>query len=212
MKDLIRVALIISLFVFTTWILIPSSLNGCESEEIEAVDNSLNNKVLEAKAYTEEHSMNTDVCIFVDMSIHSGRKRLVLWDIPGDSAILAGLVSHGCGNAPWSSDETKTTPVFSNTPDSHLSSLGKYALRDRGWSSFGININYKLHGLETTNSNAFDRTIVFHSWEAVDDEEIYPYGTAEGWGCPAVSNDIMTQMDAQLRQRDKPVLFWIYNN
>lgn len=209
MKDLIRVALIICIFVGTTWILIPSSMNGCIAES-PAVDNNLNNKVLEAKAYTEEHSMNTDLCILVDMSIHSGKKRLILWDLRADTVILAGLVSHGCGNNAWSSDESKTDPTFSNTPDSHLSSLGKYKLTNRGWSSFGINVNYKLHGLEKTNDNAFGRTIVFHSWDAVTDEEVYPSGTAEGWGCPAVSNHIMRQMDAQLRQRDKPVLFWIY--
>ena len=116
-----------------------------------------------------------------------------------------------CGNKPWSGDMTKTSPVFSNTPDSHLSSLGKYRIGKRGYSNWGIHVNYRLHGLESTNSNAFSRDIVLHSWESVADLETYPKGTPEGWGCPAVSDNTMRELDSLLQNSGENVLLWIYN-
>lgn len=163
-----------------------------------------------AKAYCEKNNMNLDVCVLVDMQIHSGKKRFFLWDLKGDSVLKSGMCSHGCCDNGWSEDETKSEPHFSNVPESHCSSLGKYKLGNRGYSSFGIHINYKLHGLEKTNNNAFKRIIVFHSWDAIDDGETYPVGIAESWGCPAVSNNFMREMDAILKIQNKPVLFWIF--
>ena len=68
-----------------------------------------------------------------------------------------------------------------------------------------------MHGLEETNSNALKRVIVLHSWELVTNEETYPEGTPEGWGCPAVSNEAMETIDGYLKGVEKPVLLWIYN-
>jgi hypothetical protein len=71
-------------------------------------------------------------------------------------------------------------------------------------------VNYKLHGLESSNSNAYDRLIVLHSWNDVPDSETYPNGTPEGWGCPAISNNLMKQVDSLLKLQSKPVLLWIF--
>jgi hypothetical protein len=90
--------------------------------------------------------------------------------------------------------------------------LGKYKIGERGYSNWGINIKYSLHGLEASNSNAFKRLIVFHSWEVVQDEEIYPDGTPEGWGCPTISNKSMKLTDPLLKLSEKPVLMWIYKD
>jgi len=65
-----------------------------------------------------------------------------------------------------------------------------------------------LDGKEQTNSNAIKRAIVLHSWEEVPNDEVYPNGTPEGWGCPAVSNESMIKIDSVL-QKNKKVLFWI---
>ena len=108
-----------------------------------------------------------------------------------------------------SHERLKTKPEFSNVPDSHCSSLGKYLVAERGWSGWGIHVNYKLDGLETTNSNARKRVIVLHSWDAISDEEVFPRGTPEGWGCPSVSNNTMRRLDAKLKE-NKRVIMWIY--
>jgi hypothetical protein len=68
----------------------------------------------------------------------------------------------------------------------------------------------KLHGLESSNSNALKRVVVFHSWEVIPDDEPYPSGTPEGWGCPAISDKDFLKIDAWL-QNKKKVLMWIYN-
>jgi hypothetical protein len=119
------------------------------------------------------------------------------------------MVTHGCCEDPWGEDASKTSIQFSNIEDSHCSSWGKYKIGERGWSSFGVHVKYILHGLETTNSNAKDRNIVFHSWGMVSDEEVYPAGTPEGWGCPAVSNHAFLEIDAYLKNSG-PTLMWIY--
>ncbi len=181
---------------------------SCQSKaEVKTIDR-LRQKAKEAKLYCQNNDMNTDVCILIDMKIHSGKKRFFLWDLKGDSIIDSGLCSHGtCGNLPEYDPEK--TPQFSNIPDTHCSSLGKYKVGKRGYSTFGININYKLHGLEKTNSNAYKRYIVFHSWD-IGDEETYPLNIVESFGCPAVSNNFMKKMDKVLLAQNKSVLMWIY--
>jgi hypothetical protein len=171
---------------------------------------SLKTKSNEALAFCKKKNYNIDFALFVDMSIHSGKNRLFVYDFKKDSIVLSGLCSHGCGEMAWGEDQSKTNPIFSNTPESHLSSLGKYKVGKRGWSNWGINVNYKLHGLEASNSNAYNRFIVLHSWDDVPETSIYPNGTPEGWGCPAVSNNTMRKLDALLKKSSKPVLLWIY--
>lgn len=171
----------------------------------------LENKAKEALDFCIKNNYNQDFCILIDMSIHSGLNRFFVYDFKKNTASMSMLVGHGCGNYPWSSDWSKSNPGFSNTDGSHLSSLGKYKIGQRAWSDWGINVKYVMHGLEKTNSNAQSRYIVFHSWEKVAEKEVYPAGTAEGWGCPTISNNNMKIIDPMLKASKKPVLMWIYN-
>tara|TARA_R110000851_G_scaffold19429_1_gene59818 strand:+ start:3210 stop:3869 length:660 start_codon:yes stop_codon:yes gene_type:complete len=176
----------------------------------EKVENLILEKAVEAEDYCKKNDYNQDFCILIDMSIHSGKNRFRVYDFNKNKVTHSYLVSHGCGENGWSWEGSKTNPTFSNVADSHLSSLGKYAIGDRGWSSWGVNVNYKLHGLEESNSNAYKRWIVFHSWDNIQDNEIYPYGTDEGWGCPAVSNESFKKIDKLLKNQSKSTLMWIY--
>lgn len=168
-------------------------------------------KAEEALQYCKKNKFNQNFCILVDMSIHSGLNRLILWDFKKDSILYTCLVGHGSWINQWSRDFSKTNPKFSNEEDSHCSSLGKYKLGSRGYSDWGIHIKYFLSGLEATNSNAMKRTIVFHSWELMSDVETYPDGSPEGWGCPTVSNKSMQYLDKLLMKTKNSTLFWIYN-
>lgn len=168
-------------------------------------------KAKEALKFCKDKKFNIEFCILIDMSLHSGVKRFFVWDFINDSISNSFLVGHGCCDNPWSFDLSKDNPIFSNIEGSHCSSLGKYKLGERCYSDWGIKIKYIMHGLESTNSNAFSRIIVFHSWENVSDEEVYPDGTPEGWGCPTISNNSMKIIDPKLKSTDKPVLMWIYN-
>lgn len=165
----------------------------------------------EALEFCKKNRFNTDFCILADMSLHSGVKRFFVWDFKQNKIAKSYLVGHGCGKSIWSMDFTKDSPDFSNVDGSHLSSLGKYKIGERGHSEWGINVKYLMHGLEESNSNALKRFIVFHSWEKMSDEEVFPKGSPEGWGCPTVSDAAMREMDEILKRSEKPVLFWMYN-
>jgi hypothetical protein len=192
-----------------TPILLVIGIVSCSSKPTPKTIERLKSKALQAKEYCLKNKLNTDMCILVDMKIHSGKKRLFLWDLKGDSILKSAVCSHGtCDNlATYDADKA---PQFSNEHETHCSSLGKYKLGARGYSTFGVNFNYKLHGLETTNNNAYKRYIVFHSWGIIEDEEIYPFKLAESWGCPAVSNNFMKEIDVVLKKEKTPLLFWIY--
>ncbi len=168
-------------------------------------------KAKEALEFCESKNFNTDFCILIDMGLHSGLKRFFIYDFKKNEISQQYLVGHGCGNSSWSTDDTKENPSFSNEDNSHLSSLGKYKLGARGYSNWGVNIKYLMHGLEETNNNALKRIIVFHSWEKMSDEEAYPKGSPEGWGCPTVSNNAFKEIDPLIMNSKKPILMWIYN-
>jgi hypothetical protein len=44
----------------------------------------------------------------------------------------------------------------------------------------------------------------------ITENETFPEGTPEGWGCPAVSNQQMRALDSLLKKEKKPLLLWIY--
>ncbi|MCU7615802.1 murein L,D-transpeptidase catalytic domain family protein [Chryseobacterium sp. PBS4-4] len=164
----------------------------------------------EALQFCKSKKMNTDFCVLIDMSLHSGVNRFVVWNFKENRISGKYLVGHGCGTNSWSSDESKENPEFSNEDGSHLSALGKYQLGERGRSDWGINVKYLMHGLENTNSNALKRFIVFHSWNLMSDQEVFPNGSPEGWGCPTISNNAMRKIDPLIEKSAKPVLMWIY--
>jgi hypothetical protein len=169
-------------------------------------------KANEALKFCKQNNYNQDTCILIDMSLHSGVNRFFVWDFKKNEVVHQSIVSHGtCQHNPWRGDNTKENPTFSNVPESHCSSLGKYLIGERGYSQFGVNIKYILHGLDETNSNAQKRVIVFHSWEAIPNQEPFPKGTPEGWGCPAISDNEFLKIDKWL-QNKKKVLMWIYND
>lgn len=174
--------------------------------EIKTVDYSEYFK--EAKQYCKTNKLNQDKFILIDLGLHSGLQRFFVYDFQQKKIIKSYIVSHGCGDNQWGKTSSKENAPVSNEFDSHCSSLGKYVISDRGVSQWGIKVNYLLQGKEKTNSNAVNRAIVLHSWEAVPNDEVYPEGTPEGWGCPAVSNESMTEIDKILKQ-NKNVLMWI---
>lgn len=163
-----------------------------------------------ASLFVKKKKMNQDWCVLVDMGLHSGLARMVIWDFKGDSILKRCLVGHGCGAYPWGTDRCKTSPVFSNEENSHCSSLGRYRIGERGPSQWGIGVKYALHGLDSSNSNAFKRFVVLHGWDKMSDVETYPQGSPEGWGCPTVSNAMMAWLDTQLKGNSSSVLLWIY--
>ncbi|WP_033886938.1 murein L,D-transpeptidase catalytic domain-containing protein [Bacteroides faecichinchillae] len=171
------------------------------------VEKRLKERAVEAKVYCEEKGFDINYCFLVDFSIHSGKYRFFIWDFKGDSVKCASLCAHGYGMK-----STVDKPVYSNVEGSHCSSLGKYKVGVRSYSKWGINVHYKLHGLEKTNSNAFKRYVVLHSYTPVPAEEVYPSYLALGIseGCPVICDCVMKEVDKLLKVAKKPLLLWIF--
>lgn len=182
-----------------------------KTESLPLIDtNAIRSKAEQALKFCKQKQLNQNICILIDMSIHSGLKRFFVWSFEKDSLLNSFLVSHGCGESAWGQDFTKENVVFSNAFESHSTSKGRYKIGERGVSSWGVKTKYLMHGLDSSNSNASKRFIVFHSWEAVSNEEVYPSGTAEGWGCPAISNENFKTIDQIIQKEEKALLMWIY--
>lgn len=178
-------------------------------ENVNYGDKKAGSLATEALQFCKQKGFNEQFCILIDMGLPSGTKRFFVWDFNQNKSTEKALVSHGCGKGAWANDGSRENPIFSNVPESHCSSYGKYKIGERGYSQWGINIKYLLHGLDSTNNNALKRNIVLHSWEHVPNQETFPKGIAESWGCPAVSNDFMAELDALLKKSTKPTLLWV---
>ena len=163
-------------------------------------------KIDEALAFCRKNDMDTTICIMVDMSIHSGKNRIFVYDFKKKQITIEGLCAHGVGGG-----STATKPFFSNAIGSNCTSLGKYKVKGRSYSNWGINVHYKMHGLEETNNNAFKRIVVLHSYTPVPNKEIYPQTLfGQSAGCPVLADEVMRKIDALLKTNKKPVLLWIY--
>jgi hypothetical protein len=195
----------------TIIIIVVATLAEIFSTDLEEVVYTPNyaSKSFVAKQFAQKNKMDSTVCFLIDMKAHSGKKRFAIWDLNGDSTIREMIVCHGSAGAKGLPISSADSPVFSNIPSSYASSLGKYRVGKRSYSNWGINIHYKLHGLESTNSNAFRRIIVLHSFIGVGSSEVYPEGAPSSLGCPMVSNQDMTYLDNLLKKK-KNILLWIY--
>ena len=163
----------------------------------------------EAQAFCEQNKMHEGFYFLLDFSIHSGKNRFFIYDFKQKKSIKSALVTHGTCDVLEPNPTPYEKAKFSNKNNSHCSSLGKYKIGKRDYSSWGINIKYWLHGLESSNNNAVERVVVLHSWSVVSDTEIFPNYSALSWGCPAVSDNFMRHLDTLLKKTTKPVLLWI---
>lgn len=210
MKKIIKLVLLIILSLVVAGGIFVYGRSGETSIDRHADSyNLLKLKADSARNYCKQHGLNTRYCFLVDFSIHSGRKRFFVWDFKGDSIKYASLCAHGYGK-----NSTATKPVYSNVEGSFCSSLGRYSVGIRSHSKWGINVHYKLHGLESTNDNAYKRFVVLHSFTPVPKAEVYPMHLPLGMsqGCPVICNEAMTRIDALLKTLKEPVLLWMYHS
>jgi len=163
----------------------------------------LKQKSLQAKEFVKLHGYDNEICFLVDMHVPSGQNRFFVYNLRNDIVDATGLVTHGSG-----SDNGDDELLFSNTPNSYCTSLGKYKIGKSYNGKFGL--AYKLYGLENTNSKAFDRFVVLHGYNCVPDNEIAPQQICLSLGCPTVSPTFLTKLRSYIDKAGQPVLLWIY--
>ena len=155
------------------------------------------------RTYAGKGGFSTEYCFLIDMSLPSGKNRFFIYDLKGDSISAAGLVAHGSCRYTF-----LRKARFSNTPDKGCSSLGRYKVGYKYKGRFGP--AYKLHGLDSSNSNAFRRAVVLHAYGCIPDKEIYPLPACNSLGCPMVSYAFLDKTAQVIEAARKPVLLWIY--
>ena len=155
-----------------------------------------------AKKFTKEKGYNQKSVFFIEMRLPSGSNRFFIYDLVKDSVVDKGLVAHGNCYEYWLEGRR-----YSNVVGSGCSSLGKYKIGNSYVGKWGY--SYKLYGLDSTNNNAFERTVVLHSHSCVPNE-VTNEELCQSNGCPTVSPDFLTRLKKIINNSKKPVLLWIY--
>lgn len=211
MRNLIALVLSLLLFLSVLYAItrIPKSRRAIrESHASEArapVISALQKKISEARTYARKQQYNEELAFLIDMAEESGRNRFFVYSLSGDSIQAAGLVTHGRCNQVW-----LTGRKYGNEVGCGCTSLGKYKVGASYQGRFGL--AFKLHGLESTNSNAFKRYVVLHSHSCVADKEIDPLPLCQSDGCPTVAPGFLQYLNRLIKDSPKPILLWIYDS
>jgi L,D-transpeptidase catalytic domain len=143
---------------------------------------------------------NQEIVMIADMKIFSGYKRFVTYNLITDKIINFGHVAHGSNSEINSSTHEL---CFSNVQNSNQTSLGKYKIGNSYIGEFGK--AYKLYGLDASNSNAFARFIVLHSYGSMFDID-KKSASPRSLGCPMVAKSYFAILEKQIDASRKPIL------
>ena len=129
-------------------------------------------------------SANARRLAVIDYSLPSTQRRLWVFDLARRRLLFEELVSHGRGSG------DVQARVFSNSPESHQSSLGLFRTLDSYQGHNGYSL--RLEGLEPgINDLAYQRAIVIHGADYVSDAFIERTGRlGRSQGCPAVRREV----------------------
>ena len=130
----------------------------------------------------------------IDYSLPSSEPRMWVFDLHQHTLLFEELVSHGQGSG------DAVASAFSNTPDSHQSSIGLFRTMNSYYGRNGYSL--RLDGLEPeVNDLAFERAIVIHGADYVSDDFIAQTGRlGRSHGCPAVREDITYPLIDSLKE------------
>jgi hypothetical protein len=154
------------------------------------------------REFAKKENYSSSIGILIDMTIASRKKRFFVVNLQNDSILISGLCAHGQGD-----DVNREEVVFSNKPGSYCTSAGRYKLGVKFEGDYGT--GYILHGLDSTNSNALKREIVFHYYFKVADRENENV-VCRSNGCPMVSEKTFRATEKLIDAESRPVLMWIY--
>lgn len=138
------------------------------------------------KAYTKYHNKSRYLVV-VDFDLPSTSKRLWVIDMKTHRVVYNTWVTHGSGSGGLYADR------FSNQPGSLKSSLGAYITGKTYYGKHGL--SRRIHGLESTNNNAYARSIVIHGANYIGNGR-----TGRSWGCFAVPQNEVERLIRLVRE------------
>lgn len=130
-----------------------------------------------------------------DFSLSSCKKRLWVIDLDEKKVLFNSLVAHGKGTG------EEFAVSFSNTENSHQSSLGFYITDETYDGDNGYSL--KLIGMDKGfNDAAFQREIVMHGADYVSEDFIgKEKRLGRSWGCPAVPRELAQPIINTIKNR-----------
>lgn len=135
---------------------------------------------------------NKDILTVADFSKRSSEKRLWVIDLNKNKVLFHDYVAHGQGSG--GAMATK----FSNTNNSHQSSLGFYVTGNTYVGKHGRSL--KMHGMDHGfNHSALARAVVIHAAKYVSAARAATGSIGRSWGCPAVSEKIAQPMISAIK-------------
>lgn len=203
MKKIIIGSLIAIVLLAAVVLLILKFVRPQHDVSLEAKDRfKLNSN--QAKDFLKQNpDFNQEVVFLADMAIKSRYNRFYVYDVKNDRVLHEGLVAHGKGSNTGTYGELQ----FSNVEGSNMTSLGNYKVGVDYVGRFGK--SYQLHGLDTTNDQAFARYVVLHTYTFMPHEEqLVPIINSEG--CPMVSNETFKILENIIDNSKNPILLKIY--
>ncbi|KAA3438063.1 murein L,D-transpeptidase catalytic domain family protein [Rufibacter hautae] len=133
-------------------------------------------------------SRTKDVLTVVDFNKPSTAKRLWVVDLNKKKVLYHSLVAHGMGSG------NDKAVKFSNTVNSHMSSLGFYVTENTYIGKHGLSL--KLNGLDQGfNTKAKERAVVIHGADYVSEAFVRQHGRlGRSHGCPALPKEITPEV------------------
>ena len=159
-------------------------------EDLQLSSEGLDEKVLQyaLKGYhrllKRNEIQNPDILTICDFSQSSSQKRMYIIDLYAKKLVSRNYVAHGINSG------KQFASSFSNTPESHKSSLGFYVTRNTYIGENGLSL--RLHGFDRGfNTLASRRNIVIHGAPYVSDRILEKYGImGTTYGCPAIPEEL----------------------
>lgn len=174
----------LSLALTLSLALSPAQASGPAPELLDRA-RALSACAAERGAVTAEQA---DLVSLIDFSRPSVEPRFYVVRLSTGELLYEELVSHGQGTG------EDLAVAFSNTPNSHQSSLGLFRTAETYRGKHGYSL--RLDGLEPgINDAARERAIVIHGADYVSEDFIAEAGRlGRSWGCPALRRDVSTQV------------------
>lgn len=145
------------------------------------------------KAKQQLKDSTADIVFYVDLSRDRNDYRFFVLNTKDSTILEEGLCLNGKTNS-------KGDVIFSNKIGSNCSSKGVYKIGNEYIGQFGK--AFKLHGLDSTNSNAFARCVVLHSYVGIPENPTVVNVLGVSEGCPTVNPSYLEQLDYYIKNHD----------
>lgn len=163
-------------------------------EELQLSNEGLDEKVLQYalvgyhRLLKRNEIQNPDVLTICDFGQSSSEKRMYVIDLTTKKLLSRNYVAHGISSG------SEFASSFSNSPESHKSSLGFYVTRNTYEGENGLSL--RLDGFDRGyNTLAAERSIVIHGAPYVSDRILEKYGVmGTTFGCPAIPEELTREL------------------